>query len=200
KQKLPDFKLPPVPENFPQQTSEQRQFDIVRIEFEGNTVLDEKLLHELAQPYEQHSVTPNELEDLRLKITQHYIDQGYVNSGAILTADAFKDSVLRFKMLEGHLDEIIIHGQEGLREGYIANRLRDRAPLGLSGMRSVLGTLWPVSDEAASLLMDEFYKALSQPNTSKVQALRQTQIKLLKQKDLENPFYWSPFILAGSWL
>ncbi|MDD5228469.1 MAG: CHAT domain-containing protein [Methylococcales bacterium] len=82
----------------------------------------------------------------------------------------------------------------------------DRAPLGLSGIalkakvRSVLGTLWPVSDEAASLLMDEFYKALSQPNTSKVQALRQAQIKLLKQKDLENPFYWSPFILAGSWL
>jgi CHAT domain-containing protein len=82
----------------------------------------------------------------------------------------------------------------------------DRAPLGLSGIalkskvRSVLGTLWPVSDEAASLLMAEFYKALSQPGISKVQALRQAQIVLLKQKDLENPFYWSPFILAGSWL
>ncbi|MEI7839314.1 MAG: CHAT domain-containing protein [Methylococcaceae bacterium] len=82
----------------------------------------------------------------------------------------------------------------------------DRAPLGLSGIalkakvRSVLGTLWPVSDDAASLLMAEFYKALLQPGTSKVQALRQAQIVLLKQKDLENPFYWSPFILAGSWL
>jgi CHAT domain-containing protein len=82
----------------------------------------------------------------------------------------------------------------------------DRAPLGLSGIalkakvRSVLGTLWPVSDEAASLLMVEFYKALSQPGTSKVQALRQAQIVLLKQKYLENPFYWSLFILAGSWL
>lgn len=82
----------------------------------------------------------------------------------------------------------------------------DRAPLGLSGIalkarvRSALGSLWPVSDEAASLLMDEFYKALSQPGTSKVQALRQAQIVLLKQKNLENPFYWSPFILAGNWL
>ncbi|MGZ5051494.1 MAG: CHAT domain-containing protein [Methylobacter sp.] len=82
----------------------------------------------------------------------------------------------------------------------------DRAPLGLSGIalkakvRSALGTLWPVSDEAASLLMAEFYKALSKPGTSKVQALRQAQIVLLKKKDLENPFYWSPFILAGNWL
>jgi CHAT domain-containing protein len=82
----------------------------------------------------------------------------------------------------------------------------DRAPLGLSGIalkakvRSALGSLWPVSDEAASLLMAEFYKALSQPGTSKVQALRQAQIVLLKQKRLENPFYWSPFILAGNWL
>jgi CHAT domain-containing protein len=82
----------------------------------------------------------------------------------------------------------------------------DRAPLGLSGIalkakvRSALGTLWPVSDEAASQLMAEFYKALAQPNMSKVEALRQAQIFLLKQKELENPVYWSPFILAGSWL
>lgn len=82
----------------------------------------------------------------------------------------------------------------------------DRAPLGLSGIalkakvRSALGTLWPVSDEAASLLMAEFYKTLAQPNISKVEALRQAQISLLKKKELENPVYWSPFILAGSWL
>ncbi|MDP2904101.1 MAG: CHAT domain-containing protein [Methylovulum sp.] len=82
----------------------------------------------------------------------------------------------------------------------------DRAPLGLSGIalkakvRSALGSLWPVSDEAASLLMAEFYKALSHPGTSKVQALRQAQIILLKKKSMENPFYWSPFILAGNWL
>jgi len=82
----------------------------------------------------------------------------------------------------------------------------DRAPLGFSGIalkakvRSALGTLWPVSDEAASLLMVEFYKALSQPGVSKAQALRQAQLLLLKQKKLENPFYWSPFILVGNWL
>ncbi len=82
----------------------------------------------------------------------------------------------------------------------------DRAPLGLSGVvikskvRSALGSLWPVYDEAASLLMAEFYRALSQPGVNKAQALRQAQMALLKQKKLENPYFWSPFILVGNWL
>ncbi|MDT4291944.1 CHAT domain-containing protein [Methylomonas sp. MO1] len=82
----------------------------------------------------------------------------------------------------------------------------DRAPLGISGIalkakvRSALGSLWPVSDEAASQLMAEFYKALAVSGTSKAQALRQAQISLIKQDRLENPFYWSPFILVGNWL
>jgi len=82
----------------------------------------------------------------------------------------------------------------------------DRAPLGISGIaikahvRSALGSLWPVSDDAASQLMAEFYKNLRQPGVNKVQALRQAQLSLLKQEGLENPYYWSPFILVGNWL
>lgn len=82
----------------------------------------------------------------------------------------------------------------------------DRAPLGLTGValkakvRSALGTLWPVSDEAAAKLMAVFYKALSQPGASKVQALQQAQIAILREKGMEHPFYWAPFILVGNWL
>ncbi|MDD2759361.1 MAG: CHAT domain-containing protein [Methylomonas sp.] len=82
----------------------------------------------------------------------------------------------------------------------------DRSPLGLSGIaikakvRSALGSLWPVNDQAASRLMTEFYKALATPGTSKAQALRQAQIALLEQAESANPYYWSPFILVGNWL
>lgn len=81
----------------------------------------------------------------------------------------------------------------------------DRAPMGLSGIalkarvRSTLGTLWPISDEAAPFIMGDFYKALLQPGVSKAQALRQAQISLIKNKKLANPFFWSPFILVGNW-
>lgn len=81
----------------------------------------------------------------------------------------------------------------------------DRAPLGLAGAaikaraRSVLGTLWPVADDAATALMPRFYQALAQPDTTKIRALQAAQIALLERKELQHPFFWAPFILVGSW-
>lgn len=82
----------------------------------------------------------------------------------------------------------------------------DRAPLGLSGAalkaraRSALGSLWPVSDDAATLLMGQFYRSLAEPVTSKAQALQKAQLKLMKNNNFNHPFYWAPFIMVGSWL
>ena len=82
----------------------------------------------------------------------------------------------------------------------------DRAPLGFAGMalkakaRSAIGTLWPISDEAAYALMTQFYQNLQQGNMSKVKALQQAQLALLKDEQMKLPFYWSPFILLGNWL
>lgn len=82
----------------------------------------------------------------------------------------------------------------------------DRAPLGFSGMaikahvRSALGSLWPVSDEATSKFMETFYRRLQQPGTTKAEALRQAQLGLLGDTKMQHPFYWSAFVLAGNWL
>lgn len=81
----------------------------------------------------------------------------------------------------------------------------DRAPLGFTGAalrakaRSALGSLWPISDEAASELMANFYTNLTQ-HLGKAEALRQAQLKLLHNPKMSHPFYWSPFILVGNWL
>ncbi|NOU21002.1 MAG: CHAT domain-containing protein [Methyloglobulus sp.] len=81
----------------------------------------------------------------------------------------------------------------------------DRAPLGFTGAalkakaRSALGSLWPISDEAASQLMANFYTNLTQ-HLGKAEALRQAQLKLLHNPKMSHPFYWSPFILVGNWL
>ena len=133
----PNFQLPIVPENDIELTGGHRQLHISRIEFIGNTLLDEQVLHELAQSYENKIVTVSELETLRQRITQIYVDNGYINSGAILTEDALNDGVLSFTILEGHLEEIVVHGQEWLREGYISNRLLGNAeqPLNLQQLQ-----------------------------------------------------------------
>ncbi|MGB6298212.1 MAG: CHAT domain-containing protein [Rivularia sp. (in: cyanobacteria)] len=81
-----------------------------------------------------------------------------------------------------------------------------RAILGLagvavrSGARSTLATLWAVKDESTAKFMVEFYKQFNKPGISKAEALRQTQITFLKDKSLQHPFFWAPFILVGNWI
>ncbi|WP_446811576.1 CHAT domain-containing protein [Methylomonas sp. 2BW1-5-20] len=82
----------------------------------------------------------------------------------------------------------------------------DRAPLGLSGIalkskvRSAVGSLWPVADQATYELMVEFYRRLSLPGLGKAEALRQAQRTLLGDARFEHPYFWASFILVGNWL
>jgi CHAT domain-containing protein len=82
----------------------------------------------------------------------------------------------------------------------------DRAALGLAGVavkagaRSAMATLWLVNDQAASLLVSEFYRQLQHPGTSKAEALRRAQIWLQSDVRYEHPGYWAPFLIIGNWL
>jgi CHAT domain-containing protein len=82
----------------------------------------------------------------------------------------------------------------------------DRAALGLAGVaikagaRSAVATLWSVNDEAAALLVTEFYQRLQDASVSKAQALQQAQMKLLSDPRYRHPVYWSPFLLLNNWL
>ncbi|MGL5035714.1 MAG: CHAT domain-containing protein [Microcystaceae cyanobacterium] len=95
-----------------------------------------------------------------------------------------------------------------------------------TGVRTALGSLWNVSDEGTLALMSLFYNNL-QTDQSKAESLRQAQIailkgnyqvvdnqlildnnvalnltpelvKIFKENDLRNPYYWSAFTLIGN--
>jgi CHAT domain-containing protein len=82
----------------------------------------------------------------------------------------------------------------------------DRAALGLAGVaikagaRSALATLWTVNDEAASVLVAEFYQQLHGDSVSRAVALQNAQKKLLADRRYQHPAYWSPFLLLNNWL
>jgi CHAT domain-containing protein len=63
-----------------------------------------------------------------------------------------------------------------------------------AGARSLLLSLWSVSDESTVLLMTEFYKEW-QGGASKTKAL-QSAMKTVRAA-YPNPFFWAPFILVG---
>jgi CHAT domain-containing protein len=93
------------------------------------------------------------------------------------------------------------------------------------GAKSVIATLWPISDKSTAILMKEFYRLRMEKKLTKAEALRQSQLELLKGKltDADNklpenerggdhtrfkkdknapyshPYYWAPFILIGNW-
>ncbi|HIF91863.1 MAG TPA: CHAT domain-containing protein [Myxococcales bacterium] len=82
----------------------------------------------------------------------------------------------------------------------------ERAALGLagaairSGARSVIGSLWSVSDEATSELFVKFYKTLRAGQQNKAEALRTAQLQLIDSKNFTHPFYWAPFLILNNWL
>jgi CHAT domain-containing protein len=82
----------------------------------------------------------------------------------------------------------------------------DRSPLGISGAamkaraKAVIGTLWPVEDQAARLVMEGFYTTLAGTRSNKAHALRAAQLELLHRREYSHPFFWAPFILIGNWL
>jgi CHAT domain-containing protein len=64
--------------------------------------------------------------------------------------------------------------------------------------RSVVASLWSVSDDSTKEIMVEFYKQLA-AGKSKAEALQAAQIKVMQMPQFKHPFYWAPFILMGDW-
>jgi len=68
----------------------------------------------------------------------------------------------------------------------------------LAGAESVVMSLWPVSDYATREMMSSYYKNLKK-GLGRGEALRQTELAMLKHKDRRHPFYWASFIQSGEW-
>ena len=73
-----------------------------------------------------------------------------------------------------------------------------RRALVLAGSQSQMMSLWPVSDTGTSELMVEYYKGLK-AGQGRSEALRQVQLKMLKDPRRSHPFYWASFIQSGEW-
>jgi CHAT domain-containing protein len=67
-----------------------------------------------------------------------------------------------------------------------------------AGTSTVVGTLWPVDDEASSVFMNYFYRALVR-NRSPIQSLKQAQQEMAASPQWNAPYYWGAFSLSGDW-
>ncbi len=66
-----------------------------------------------------------------------------------------------------------------------------------AGAKTVLSSLWSVSDESTATLMQNFYSHLKE-GKSKAESLRLAREEMRKSK-YAHPFYWAGFVLNGDW-
>jgi len=115
----PQLQTPPIQES-PEVTSPSGDsIFIKKIEVLGNTILEDEIA-KLIQPYENRSVTFEELLELRSTIIQLYIKNGYITSGAFLPNNQDLNSgIVQIQVVEGEIKQIEIGGLNRLREGYV---------------------------------------------------------------------------------
>jgi len=112
-------------------------------------------------------------------------DDGYLEADEILGLNLNTDLVVLSSCRSGlgKIDEA--EGVIGMQKAFFE-----------AGANSIVVSLWDVSDKYTSIFMESFYGYLMQ-GMSKPAALRNAKLSFIKNHS-SNPYYWSPFILAGN--
>ena len=94
------------------------------VEFSGNTVFSENRLQAEAASFLGRVLDEADIEELRYRLTRLYVNQGYINSGAVLEGYDENTRRLRFHLVEGVLKETRVKASPGLDPDYVAKQLQ----------------------------------------------------------------------------
>lgn len=124
----------------------------------------------------------------RILLANENQKQSFLDASEVLSLDLSKVALVTLSACESALGRIAT-GDEVL--GFPRSFLS-------AGAESMIASLWPVADDATSLLMDTVYQRLSQ-GADLQSAMQAGQLAVLKNPKLSHPFFWAPFNLIGNW-
>ncbi|MGI0494466.1 ShlB/FhaC/HecB family hemolysin secretion/activation protein [Alkalinema pantanalense CENA528] len=137
------IELPPTPLPNPPLNNLQVKIKVNRIDIVGATIFQSDI-NQAVQAYQGKEVNFEDLIQLRSRITQIYLDNGYLNSGAFIPNNQdLQSGNIRVQVVEGALEHIEIAGLSRLNERYIRQRLEQAtvAPLNKSKLERALQLL-----------------------------------------------------------
>jgi len=104
---------------------------VKKFEIIGNTVLEPELIEDAIADYTLRPISFVELLQVPRKITQLYLDAGYITSGAIIFPQAIVDRTVKIQIIPGIINEIKVLGLNKLKPNYVRSRLAraTQAPL-----------------------------------------------------------------------
>ena len=97
---------------------------VKRFEVVGSTVFSQQTLTKVTAPFTNRPISFAELLQARSAVTQLYIDNGYITSGALIPPQTFRGGVVRIQVVEGRVEEIDVTGTRRLSPRYVRSRLR----------------------------------------------------------------------------
>ncbi|MEH1806482.1 ShlB/FhaC/HecB family hemolysin secretion/activation protein [Nostoc sp.] len=107
----------PLPGNFPQTIVVER-FEVV-----GSTVFSAEELAEATAEFTKRPISLTEVYQARSKITDLYVKNGYITSGAYIPPQTIQSGVLKIQVVEGKLEDIQVTGTRRLNPNYVRSRL-----------------------------------------------------------------------------
>jgi hemolysin activation/secretion protein len=117
---------------------------VSRIEVTRSTILTAAEIASITSPVEGRNATLEELQQVADRITQLYLDRGYITSRAVLVAQTVApDGIVRIQVVEGSLERIDIEGARRTNFAYIRSRieLATKPPLSQQSLEDQLRLL-----------------------------------------------------------
>ena len=110
---------------------------VKKFAFEGNHVFSDRPLEKVVAEYAGREITGEELEEARVRLTRHYVEAGYITSGALLPDQDVASGVIKFQIVEGRLKEIDLVGNRWYRSWWLRHQLRRAAgqPVNFNNLR-----------------------------------------------------------------
>ncbi|HYX14975.1 MAG TPA: ShlB/FhaC/HecB family hemolysin secretion/activation protein [Nostoc sp.] len=167
----------PLPGNFPQNIVVER-FEVV-----GSTVFSPEELALATAEFTKRPISLTEVYQARSKITDLYVQNGYITSGAYIPPQTIQSGVIKIQVVEGKLEDIQVTGTRRLNPNYVRSRLAIATPAPLNRQRLL---------EALQLLQ---LNPLIQNVSAELTAGSRAGTSLLEVKISEAKTFSSPIVL-----
>ncbi|WP_174712659.1 ShlB/FhaC/HecB family hemolysin secretion/activation protein [Nostoc sp. TCL240-02] len=107
----------PLPGKFPQTIVVER-FEVV-----GSTVFSPEELAKATAEFTKRPISLTQVYQARSKITDLYVRNGYITSGAYIPPQTIQSGVVKIQVVEGKLEDIQVTGTRRLNPNYVRSRL-----------------------------------------------------------------------------
>lgn len=134
---------PPVPRAQSLQETVVKGVFVRKVNVVGSTAFTQEELDAVTAPYENRTLSMEELESLRRDLTLMYVNKGFINSGAVIPDQAVTDGMLSLQIVEGRLATISVEGNRKFVPSYLQKRIAQGAgtPLNLAPLQDRLQLL-----------------------------------------------------------